>query len=411
MAQTVTESPVEIMVITTDHLVRANRLIPGGAYTASKSPSRYVNGPSPLFVSRGKGCYIWDIEDRKYLDFGMALGASILGYANREVDLAVWAAMKEGTLFTLPSYREAQTAETFLSYIPWAEQVRFGKTGTDVTTAAVRVARAVTGRHLVLSHGYHGWADWAVSLTPPAVGVEHNQSVERIEWLEDVGNFNKVAAVVVEVAPGGNLDDQGWYKQLRQECDGAGTILIFDEVLSGFRYRMGSATDVIPDLACFGKSIGNGYAVSALVGKKELMSQMEPGGVFFSGTAFGETTGLAACEATLKIMDRERVPERITWGGRDLRDRLNAMVADVWTGDGARTTVHLSQEQRDFIQQECVKRGMLFLGAHNICMAHRAAEINKVVEVYAEVWELMNETEDLVQALDGEPSNVPFRMQ
>ncbi len=388
--------------------------------TASKSPSRYVQGPSPLFVQRGKGCYVWDIEGNKYLDFGMALGAGILGYANDEVDMAVMSAMAEGTLFTLPSYREAQAAETFLSYIPWAEQVRFGKTGTDVTTAAVRLARAHTGRTGVYSHGYHGWGDWSVSLTPPAKGIPiedmdnegMNLGTCSIEWLEDIPRLAAdVAAVVVEVAPGGQLDDHNWYQQLRNICDQTGTVLIFDEVLSGFRYRMGSATDVIPDLACYGKSIGNGYAVSALVGKREIMSLMEPGGVFFSGTSFGDTTGLAAMEATLAIMERERVPQEITASGLYLRNRANAVMGDVWSGDGARTTVNLSKEQRDFIQQECVKRELLFLGAHNMCMSHGRADVDKAIDVYAEVWELMQNTEDLVAALDGPPSFVPYRMQ
>jgi len=402
---------------TESHLEKANRLIPGGANTSSKSPSRYVQGPSPLFVKSAYGCHFLDMEGRRYLDFGMGLGACILGYNRPEINHAAWRAISmEGSLFTLPSYREAQTAEALLSYIPWAEQVRFGKTGTDVTTAAVRVARAYTGRTGVYSHGYHGWGDWSVSLTSPAIGIpiadidNEGLSLEtvRLKYGEDPLSC---AAVIVEIAPGGILEDD-WLHELREQCDRTGTVLIFDEVLSGFRYRMGSATDVIPDLACFGKSIGNGFSISALVGKRDLMQLLEPGGVFFSGTFFGETTGLAACEATLKVMEECQVPAYVSSIGFSFKRKANRVMDGIWTGDGARTTTNsLSPLERDFIQQECAKRGLLFIGAHNMCLAHDSQAVHKALQIYGEVWQLMKDTDSLEAALEGPPTIVPYRMQ
>ena len=189
-----------------------NRLIPGGAMTASKSPSRFIQTKDvPLFAKSAEGCHITDIQGRTYLDFSMALGACVLGYNHPGVNQAVKDAIDEGSLFTLPSYREARTAEVLLRYIPWAEQVRFGKTGTDVTTAAVRVARAYTGRDHILSHGYHGWADWSVCVTPPALGI-HQPDTIKLDWLEDLSTVPMSspsgamgAAVIVEIAPKGQV--------------------------------------------------------------------------------------------------------------------------------------------------------------------------------------------------------------
>jgi glutamate-1-semialdehyde 2,1-aminomutase/spore coat polysaccharide biosynthesis protein SpsF len=176
---------------------------------------------------------------------------------------------------------------------------------------------------------------------------------------------------------------------------------------------MGSASDVQPDIACFGKAIGNGFPVSCLVGKRDIMRHMEPGGVFFSGTAFGETVSLAACEATLEVMERDNVPAKIGQMGRELRDGFNLLadaagLADVrCVGDGARTTVAgLSHELRDLLQQECAKRGMLFIGSHIMSIAH-VGMIDEALSVYGQAFDAIANG----ATLEGESTVIPFRLQ
>jgi len=392
--------------------------------TASKSPSRFVGSPDvPTIAELASGCYLTDIRGQTYLDFSMALGACVLGYNHTEVNKAVIEAIGEGPLFTLSSYRETRTAEALLSHIPWAEQVRFGKTGTDVTTAAVRVARAYTNRDRILSHGYHGWADWSVAVTPPALGIPTSYNTVKLEWLGDLIPVSWDAAVIVEIAPKGEvtLNELSWLTDLRKECTKSGTVLIFDEVLSGFRSKMGSAVpEIIPDLACFGKSIGNGFSISALVGKRDIMSVLDIGGVFFSGTFFGETTGLAACEATLTHMD----PKYLVYIAALLQTKINRAAGNgvwwmaehgVWSGaNGARVILShpWTSTELDFFQQECAKRGILFMGgAHNLSLSHTEKHVNQVAGVYAEVSNLALNTPDLEAALEGTPSQIPYRMQ
>ena len=403
LIEEVMESPAEIM----------NRLIPGGSQTASKSPSRFVQA-TPKVAYRGQGALLI-AGDKPYLDFGMALGACILGYNNPAVQNAVMVAVSDGPLFSLPSYKEAVVAELLLSHVPWAEQVRFGKTGTDVTTAAVRVARAATGRSMVFHSGYHGWADWSMT-KGPAYGVlpQGTAPFSLTDLVPVYGELEHFAAVVVEVAQGAIINDIP-LAELRRACDATGTVLIFDEVLSGFRYKMGSASEVIPDLACFGKAIGNGYSISALVGKRELMNELEPGGVFFSGTSFGETIGLAACEATLGVMADYPVHQHLSELGQALKEGANEVMGwpEKWQGDGARTTLKpgMPDIERDVLQQECAKAGLLFIGAHNICWEHSVRHLDKAVDAYGEAWRLIRRTEDVASLLEGPPTIVPYRMQ
>lgn len=386
-------------------VVEAMDLIVGGASTASKSPSRYVDS-LPKVAWRGDGAYLTTTDGRKWLDFGMGLGACTLGYANPEVSEAVIKALVEGTLFTLPSYREEQTAAALLKYIPWAEQLRWAKTGTDVTTAAVRLARHATGRDYVLSYGYHGWADW--SLDSPAYGVP-----KAVNGLTDVGRpIWDYACIIIEVAADAVLDDEQLSQQ-RRLCDDNGVMLIFDEVLSGFRYRMGAATNVIPDLACFGKAIANGFPLSCLVGKQEIMRHLEPGGVFFSGTTFGETASLAACEETLKIMERDEVPSLNTVEGRLFRNEFNHLARGYdflgrCEGDGARTIVTgLTHAERDLFQQECGLREMIFNGSHIISIAHNSMVMAKAIDIYEHAMQSMKHG---VKLRSG-PTIEPYRVQ
>ena len=773
---------------TSSHLELAKRVIPAGASTMSKSYTRYVVGPSPLFVARAKGAYFTDMEGRRYLDFGMGLGACILGYSYPEVNRAIRDALIDGTLYTLSSYMEAKVAEQLLSYLPWGEQLRWAKNGTDVTTAAVRVARAYTnrdkvlhcydektevltkggfksfkdvevgesvatlnlstnvweyqqvqetykydyegemihfsgrradlcvtpnhrvlyeyrdskrhlyrkriteathlldfsskprltcasdwggesplvfdldnqqvkgwrtkgscslpiepfvkflgwwfsegsvtvhsrrrgnrysrydvaisqsdkadgaiddiihviqamgfrpyrnGHHVVFSSkelaiylrqfghakdkflpdwlkslsrpllkmfisrflwgdgtkggnpdrenptlrfklytssrrladdlqeiclkagyaacltprvnpssrfrgrviskgeifhlsvsprtrfatehprtipykgavwcvsvpngmlmvrrngkcvwsgnsGYHGWGDWSVATTPPALGIPGVVKGLSKPFTLDAAGIGEamrllaerdVAAVVVEVAQRAHIDDLP-LRDLRRWCSEYGTVLVFDEVLSGFRYRMGSASEVVPDLGCYGKAIANGMPLSALVGKRALMQLLEPGGVFFSGTFGGEVLSLAACEETLKVLDRESIHDRLTERGRTLSFEFNTMIEEVspprtilCSGDGARTVVdwNLQQIERDYFQQECAKEGLLFIGAHNLSASHTWYDVRAAVAIYGRVLRgmsgLWGNEEEIRGRLEGPPTTPAYRTQ
>lgn len=388
-------------------------LFPGGSQTLSKSPTRFTQSPDvPLFASGGQGCYLYS-GSRTYLDLSMALGACILGYAHPEVNNVVKGVINEGVSFTLPSCWESIAGEALLRYLPWADQVRFAKSGSDVTTAAVRAARTYTGRETILTSGYHGWHDWSICRTSPALGVpRHTQlSVVTLEFLEDYHLQGHEAGVIVEIAPGAytHEDELGWLRQLREECSRVGAVLIFDEVLSGFRNRMGLTYPVIPDLACFGKAIGNGFSISALVGSREVMSTLDPGRAFFSGTGFGETTGLAAMVATLDILDREHVHRDLNRYGLNLRDMLRDSGAD-FIGDGSRLKFRYSDPLTlylDKIQQEMAKLGVLFTGHINLSQAHLTnCDPNRLVRDFGQVIQnLPNVT------LEGPPSQVPYRVQ
>lgn len=436
--------------------LRGWHLIPGGANTLSKSPSRYVE-TVPAYVTQGHGCRVLGDDHQWYIDFGMGLGACILGYANPRVNAAVKHAIDQGVLFTQAASMEVEAAQKLLHYVPWADQVKFGKNGTDVLTAAVRLARHTTGRDVVWSVGYHGWADW--SLGPPAHGIPervrqlsahfstvdalvthiqdgsppfsgHEQRKRRRLWPmmapstgENWPESRRPACMVIETGQDARLPNLAQLAYLRRVCTEWGALLVFDEVLSGFRYRLGSAIpEVEPDLACFGKSIGNGFPVSALVGKSELMHHFEPNGVFFSGTAFGDTVGLSALIETLRIMDEEDVPNQLSKQGARLRDYFNAAAqlrgSDFplqCQGDGARTVVRgLSHAMSDLFQQECAKEGLLFMGAHNLSIAHDDRAVDLALGSYRTAMDALVEAGDDEGArarLKGSPTIIPYRVQ
>ncbi len=387
----------------------ARRLIPGGSQTFSKGPTQFVQGASPSFLARGQGCRVWDVDGNSYLDTAMALGSVILGYAHPSVDEAVRAQMKDGISFSLPHPLEVELSERLSRIIPCAEMVRFAKNGSDATSGAVRLARAFTGREKIACCGYHGWQDWYIGTTtrnrgvPPAVRqltlpFEYN----RIESLERLFQENRgqIAAVIME--PVGIIEPQGdFLRQVQAIARREGALLIFDEVLTGFRISLGGAQahfGVTPDLACFGKALANGFPLSVVVGRRDVMKLFEE--VFFSFTFGGETVSLAAAMATLDQLEKEKVIPRLWSLGRELRDGYNVLARHYGlqgktSCDGLppRTVVQfLGTEQeslllKSFFQQECMKRGLLFSGAQNPSFSHGDAEVEEILRVYRSVLE------------------------
>jgi glutamate-1-semialdehyde 2,1-aminomutase len=333
-----------------DWFDRANRVIPGGV----NSPVRAFRsvGGVPYFVARGEGAYIWDVEDRRYLDYVQSYGASILGHADPAVIAAVAAAAGRGTTFGAPTVGEVRLAEAICQRVAGCEMIRLVSSGTEATMSAVRVARGATGRdRIVVFEGcYHGHSDGllagggsgvATLGLPASAGVPAAAVAETLvvpyNVVPEIGA--DVAAVIVEpVAANMGLvaPVPGFLEGLRQACDRAGALLIFDEVITGFRLGAGGASELLgvrPDLWCFGKVIGGGLPVGAFGGRRDVMSLLAPiGPVYQAGTLSGNPLATAAGLAVLDRLDAGAYQElrvRAARLGAGLADALGAAGVDV----------------------------------------------------------------------------------
>jgi len=319
--------------------------------------------------------------------------------------------------------------------VPCAEMVRFGKNGSDATAGAVRLARAYTERDLIACCGYHGWQDWYIGTTtfnrgvPKAVGqltasFEYN-NIESLKRIFDE-NRKRVAAVILE--PIGVVEpEEDFLQQVRDVCRREGCLLIFDEVITGFRLARGGAQEyfgVVPDLACFGKAMANGYPLSAVVGPREIMKHFEQ--TFFSFTFGGEALSLAACLATMKeIAEKEVIAHNWEQGGK-IKDGLNVLARQFGVekfvrcaGLPPRTEVSFFDESgresllvKSLFQQECVKRGVLFSGGHNLCFSHSNEDIEHTLRVYRAAMEITGEAirrDKVEEMLEGQPVQPVFR--
>jgi glutamate-1-semialdehyde aminotransferase len=386
-------------------LERARELIPGGSQTFSKGPTQFVEGVAPAFCERGEGARIWDVDGNEYLDYTLALGPMILGYCHPEVDQAVRAQLALGTTFTLPHRTEVELAEEICRLVPCAEMVRYGKSGSDAVGAAVRIARAATGRDGVLFCGYHGWHDWYIGATTRAKGVPAAVAALTasfpygdLEALEGLLREREPAAVVLE--PVGIVQPpENYIADLVTLSHEHGALVIFDEIITGFRLQLGGAQEyfgVQPDLAAFGKAVANGLPLSVVAGRRELMLEFEE--VFFSTTHGGEALSLAAAIATLRVLERDDVIPTLWRRGESLVSGLRSLVERhgldgrvVCLGYAPRTAVlfrdadgHDSLELKSLFQQECIKRGVLFTGSQFISAAHTDDDVRRTLEVYDE---------------------------
>jgi glutamate-1-semialdehyde aminotransferase len=378
---------------------KAKKIIPLAAQTFSKSFLQYPQ-PSPLFLSHGQGGEVFDIDGNAYVDLVSALLPVVLGYRDHDIDTAIRRQLCSGISFSLATSLEEELAAEIVRLVPCAEAVRFGKTGTDATTAAIRAARAFTGRERVLiCGGYHGWADWSAerNLGVP-LGVRYlsrrigQTSLEAIEREFDAGIRHpaaQYAAAIVEADAGPQF-----LAELRRVCDLHGTVLIFDEVITGFRFDLGGAQKlygVTPDLATFGKAMANGMPLSAVAGRRDIMAKFAPpDNIFYSGTMFGETLSLAASLATIRKLERAKIIPKLWTTGQNLADRVETMMANY----GLEGIISLYGEApfkrlkfRDdkvaaLFRKEMVATGTLITASNNICAAHEPSEILRVRRSY-----------------------------
>jgi glutamate-1-semialdehyde 2,1-aminomutase len=390
-------------------LARAEKVIPLGAQTFSKSRTQFPHGISPYFADRAKGSRVWDADGNEYLDLINALCSVTLGHCDDEVSAAVAKQLERGTIFSLSSELEIEVAEKIVDLVPCAEKVRFGKNGSDATSGAIRIARAFTGRERVAVCGYHGWQDWYIGSTARHLGVPKAVRELTHTWMyNDAASLDKLfkehpgefAAVIMEpmnVA----FPKPGFLEEVQALCRQNGALLVFDETITGFRYAVGGAQElfgITPDLATFGKGLANGYPVSAVAGRADVMKLMEE--VFFSFTFGGETLSLAAALATMQKLQREPVVATMkATGERLLKDAQAAIdrhgLADVFTLSGHPTWSFLQfkdargatmWEIKTLFMQEMLKRGVLTYGTHNISYAHTAADLDKLATAYDETF-------------------------
>ena len=410
-------------------LERARRVIPLGSQTFSKSITALPYGVSPYFAERAKGSRLWDVDGNEYIDLVNGLACVTLGYCDPDVDRAVREQMENGVTFSLPHRLEAEVAELMVEMVPCAERVRFAKNGTDATSAAVRLARAWTGREHVAVCGYHGWQDWYIGSTSRDLGVPRGvKELTHPFQYNDVSSLQRLlkerpgqyAAVILEPMTT-EFPRDGFLDAVRDAAHADGALLVFDETITGFRYGLGGAQHefgVVPDLATFGKGLANGYPLSALVGRASIMDLLEQ--VFFSGTFGGETLSLAAARAVLTKLRTEPVIETLRVRGQRLFDEVQRLIADLAIGHVIRISGHPSWSflhfsdvgpvskwhLKTFFLQEVFKRGVYTLGTHNLSYAHTSEDIEAVVRCYGEVFRLMGSAvahETLPESLECAP--------
>jgi glutamate-1-semialdehyde 2,1-aminomutase len=397
-----------------EFLERALKTIPLGSQTFSKSKTQLPQGVSPYFASHALGPHLFDVDGNQYVDFANSLCSVTLGYNDPDVTQAVRNQLDKGTIYSIGNELEFLVAEQIVEMVPSAEKVRFGKNGSDATSGAIRISRAFTGKDHVLVCGYHGWQDWYIGSTARSKGVpEATRKLTHTFQYNDINSLTKlfdeykdnVAAVILEpvnvYAPKDNF-----LEKVKEVTHKNNAVLIFDETITGFRYANGGAQEffnVIPDLASFGKGLANGYPVSAIAGRADIMKLMEE--VFFSFTFGGELLSLAAANATLNKLKREPVVSHLNTVGTLVIEGVKKRIQDnglsdvfsiegypVWSFFMIKDTDWCtSWEIKTLMLQEMFAQGIFIIGTHNMSYAHKPEHINQLLSAYDHFFALYKE--------------------
>ena len=393
-------------------LARSLKVIPLGSQTLSKSYIQYPKNTSPTFLTHGLGGKVWDVDGNEYIDLVSGLLPNVLGYADQDVNDAIQNQLQKGITFSLSTELEIELAEKLCSIIPSAEKVRFAKNGTDVTSAAVRIARAYTQRDKMIVCGYHGWQDWYIGTTSNNKGVPKIVSklsvaipYNDLEQVEILLRTEEFAGIIMEPC---NIQQPqiGYLQRVKDLCEKYGSLLIFDEVITGFRFALGGAQEyfkVTPHLSCFGKAMGNGMPISAVVGNADVMDEME--NIFFSSTFGGETLSIVAAMATIDKIENMNVISYLWSFGQLLKNRVKELIVsyglqniiklcgyDPWKILQFYDHPNASQHEiKTFFMQEMIKRGILITGSHNISFSHTTLEGTRIINAYQETFSLLAE--------------------
>lgn len=404
-------------------LKQAKQLIPGGTQLLSKRPEMFLPGLWPAYYDKANGCEVWDLDGNRYVDMSyMGIGACILGYADKDVDGAVKSAIDKGSMSTLNCPEEVELGQVLCELHPWAEMVRYARTGGEAMAIAVRIARAKSEKDEVLFCGYHGWHDWYLSanlandkaldghllpglepkgvpraLKGTAFPFKYNDTKKFLELVET--HKGHIAAVVME--PIRNFyPEKGFLETIRQITKDLGIVLVFDEVSVGWRLNIGGAHlnfGVEPDIAVFAKAISNGYPAAAVIGTAEVMDAAQD--TFISSTYWTERTGLTAALATIRKMKAKNVPEHLGNVGKKIQNgweksaKKNSLPIKV---SGIYPLGHFSFEYekpmvlKTLFTQLMLERGFLATTAFYASYAHKEAHITKYVEALDEVFAFMS---------------------
>ncbi len=387
---------------------RAKKIIPGGNMLLSKRPELHLPGLWPAYYSKSKGCYVWCSENRKLLDMSfMGVGTNILGYNNRAVDQKILETIRNGNMTTLNSFEEVLLAEKLIKMHPWADMAKFARSGGEANSIAVRIARAATGKDNIAICGYHGWSDWYLSTNLTSINnlnTHHLKGLEPLgvprklkntvftfeynnyEQLEHLIEKKKIGIVKMEVSR--NFEPKNNFLQkIRNLTKKKGIVLIFDECTSGFRRDFGGLHKfykVNPDIAIFGKALGNGYAISAIIGKKEIMEYAQR--TFISSTFWTERIGTSAAIATLDEMKRIKSWSKITEMGNNVKKRWLILAKKydlkirVIGQPSIPSFIFLSKDHlkyKTFITQEMLKKNILASNVIYISIAHKKPHFDR----------------------------------
>jgi glutamate-1-semialdehyde 2,1-aminomutase len=404
---------------------RAKRVIPGGNMLLSKRAEMFLPGNWPAYFSKSKGCKVWDLDGNEFTDMSiMGIGTNTLGYGHPEVDDAVRKVIDVGNMSTLNCPEEVYLAEKLIEIHPWAEMVRFARSGGEADAIAVRIARAASGKDKVAICGYHGWHDWYLAanlsddtglsghllpgLEPNGVPVGLRGTVFPFNYncydeLEALANAHDFGVIIMEVSrnqgPAGNF-----LEKVRRLATERGIVLVFDECTSGFRQTYGglhTLYGVEPDMAMFGKALGNGYAIAAIIGRREVMEAAQTS--FISSTFWTERIGSVAALETLDVMHRIRSWERITQTGRDITSRWQALAIQhrlsirthglpaltSFSFDGPNALAY-----KTLITQEMLDKGFLAGTSVYVCTEHTPQVVEEYFSALEPVFRLIKECED-----------------
>jgi len=317
----------------------ATTLIPGGVLGARK-PGDFIEGEYPIFLDKGKGCHLTDVDGNEFIDFLCGYGPIILGYREEEVDAAVYKQIKEkGFCFTLTQKFQNELARKLTQIVPSSEMSIFLKTGSDATTASIRIARAHTNKLKVMRCGYHGWHDWCIEMKGGIPSKFYEDVFEfqynRLDQLEELMKTHGEDTAAIIMTPFGHPNHQkmqtpapGFLEGVRKIADKYGAVLIYDEIRTCFRLRMGGAQElygVTPDLTVLGKAMGNGYPISVVTGKEDIMMAAESK-LFISSTFFPNSEAFVAALKTIEIMERENVLDNIWEKGERFMKNIQELI-------------------------------------------------------------------------------------
>ncbi len=424
---------------------KAKTIIPGGGQLLSKRAERFLPGLWPAYYSKAKGCEVWDLDGRRYYDFAqMGVGSCILGYADPDVDKAAIGAIQDGSMSTLNCPEEVTLAERLIELHSWADMVRFARTGGEACAIAVRVARAATGRSKVAFCGYHGWHDWYLAanlgntanldgqllpgLDPAGVPRELKDTAlpfgyNRPDELENLIRLypDEIGVIIMEPVRG-SAPKNGFLESVRKSATDIGAVLIFDEVTSGFRMNLGGVhknLGVNPDVAVFGKALGNGFPISAVIGRRDVMDAAQK--TFISSTFWTERLGFAAALATLDKMEAYDVPEhlirygeQINRGWKYLADKHGLAI----TISGIPPLTHLSFNATDsaaiqtLYTQEMLEKGYLLGASVYTTYAYSDAMIERFISdsdsVFVKIKQALD-AGDVIPLLKDEIAHTGFK--